>query len=148
MQLEDPADATDCLDDFIKLIEEICNVYPEQGRGLTNRIGNNTTSNTNSGNGSMINVNVGNVENTTIGNGWEVFLRFLWDKISSASTDSMIYIHLFLPFLSMLTAMARDSKWLSTFVIYWRRITRLLMKSFVTIICNLEQYLRCFERLL
>ena len=58
----------------------------------------------------MINVNVGNVENTTIGNGWEVFLRFLWDKISSASTDSMIYIHLFLPFLSMLTAMARDSE--------------------------------------
>ena len=34
VQLEDPADATDCLDDFIKLIEEICNVYPEQGRGL------------------------------------------------------------------------------------------------------------------
>ena len=26
VQLEDPADATDCLDDFIKLIEEICNV--------------------------------------------------------------------------------------------------------------------------
>ena len=98
------------LDDFIKLIEEICNVYPEQGRGLTNRIGNNTASNSNSGNGSMVNVNIGNVENTTIANGWEVFLRFLWDKISSASTDSMIYIHLFLPFLSMLTAMARDSE--------------------------------------
>ena len=65
VQLEDPADATDCLDDFIKLIEEICNVYPEQGRGLISRIGT-RTSNSNSGNGSMANVNVGNVENTTL----------------------------------------------------------------------------------
>jgi hypothetical protein len=116
VQLDDASDATDCLDDFIILIEEICNAYPEQGRAMTNLIGSeNNNSTANNGNGNMVAINVVGggmmmMENGTFGNGWEAFLRFLWDKISSSSTDSMIYIQLFLPFLSMLTAMAKDKE--------------------------------------
>ncbi len=90
VQYEDPSDATDCLDDFILLIKEICNAYPEQGRAMTNLISNNNN-------------------NSTIGNAWQRLLEFIWDKISGATTETF-YKHLFLPYLSMLTAMSKDEK--------------------------------------
>ena len=83
----DPTEETDCLDDFLKLIEVIVTLYPTQGRPMW-----------------LVERYVGG-RNTH----WRAFLHRLHSNIESA-TSGRFYGTLFKPFMNMLSAMSVDSE--------------------------------------
>jgi len=82
----DPTEKTDCLDDFLKLIEVIVTLYPAQGRSMwLERYGGGRKTH------------------------WGVFFDHLHSNIESA-TAGRFYGTLFKPFMNMLSAMSIDSE--------------------------------------